>query len=194
MICEQFLRDVFANKFNRAILERWDSLHLPDGWLVAGCLFQTIWNLRSGLSPQAQIKDYDLFYFDASDLSSDAEKTVQARVDRVLADLGVVLEVKNQARVHLWYEQHFGHPYQKLACATDGIDRFLILSTCVGIRPRDDDYEIYAPNGLGPLYEGVLSPNPLVDHRDLFLAKTRSYRDRWPWLQEHGEPAGACRC
>ena len=46
-----FIRDVRANRFNRAILDRWEALALPDGWLVAGCLFQTVWNLRGGAAP-----------------------------------------------------------------------------------------------------------------------------------------------
>jgi uncharacterized protein len=184
---DRFLRDVLTNETNRTILDRWVDLDLPDGWLVAGCLFQTVWNLHSGLPPEAQIKDYDLFYFDDSDLSPEAEQLVQAHVDRLLGDSGVVLEVKNQARVHLWYEEHFHHPYPKLNCATDGIDRFLISSTCLGVRPIGADYEVYAPNGLELIYLGVLSPNPSMDHPDLFLAKARSYRDRWPWLREFAE-------
>lgn len=168
---DRFLRDVLTNKTNRAILDRWVDLDLPDGWLVAGCLFQTVWNLRSGLPPDAQIKDYDLFYFDDSDLSPEAEQLKQAHVDRLLSDFEVVLEVKNQARVHLWYEEHFHRPYPKLTCATDGIDRFLIASTCLGVRPKVDGYQIYAPNGLDLVYQGVLSPNPLLDHRDLFLPR-----------------------
>ena len=185
---ERFLQDVLSNATNRHILGRWDSLRLPDGWLVAGCLFQTVWNLRSGLPPCSHIKDYDIFYFDGSDLSAEGEALIQARAEGVLGNLGVPIEVKNQARVHRWYEEHFGHPYPRLTRATDGIDRFLIPATCVGIRPAGDGYEIYAPNGLDLVYEGVLTPNPLVDHRDLFLAKARSYCDRWPWLHEHREP------
>lgn len=181
---DRFLRDVLANDNNRAILDFWKELDLRDGWLVAGCLFQTVWNLRSGLSPDAQIKDYDLFYFDESDLSPQVEQLEQARIDSVLGDLGIVVEAKNQARIHLWYPEHFGHPYPRLTCTTDGIDRFLIPSTCLGVRPTCTGYEIYAPNGLELVYEGVLSPNPLIDHRDLFRAKVDSYRERWPWLRE----------
>jgi uncharacterized protein len=42
---DRFVHDVMSNRYNRAIFERWESLALPDGWLVAGCLFQTVWNL-----------------------------------------------------------------------------------------------------------------------------------------------------
>jgi len=183
----RFYADILSNRYNRAILERWDALALPDGWLVAGCLFQTVWNLRSGRAPEADIKDYDLFYFDGGDLSAEGENAMQRRVEAALGDLPVAVEVANQARVHLWYEADFGHPYAALGCARDGIDRFLVPATCVGVRPG----EIYAPNGLDALYAGILAPNPLVPHADLFARKTASYRARWPWLRvERGVPAG----
>ena len=176
---DRFRADVLANPHNRAILARWDALALPDGWLVAGCLFQTVWNLQAGRQPAADIKDYDLFYFDGSDLSKAGERAVQARADAVLGDLGVAVEVANQARVHTWYASYFGQPYPPLESSRDGIDRFLVPATCVGIRPD----ALYAPNGLDLLYEGVLTPNPLTPHRDLFERKAASYRARWPWLR-----------
>lgn len=179
----RFIEDILRNRNNREILARWERLALPDGWLVAGCLFQTVWNLRSGFDTAAHIKDYDLFYFDAADLSEDGEAAVQARVDAVLRDLGITAEAKNQARVHLWYEDWFGHPYPALGGSRDGIDRFLIPATCAGVRPAQGGWELYVPNGLPLLYEGLLTPNPLVDHRELFEAKARSYRARWPWLR-----------
>ncbi|RZT05774.1 hypothetical protein SAMN05216319_4927 [Duganella sp. CF402] len=184
---EKFRSDILANDNNRAILERWDALALPDGWLVAGCLFQTVWNLQTGRAPDADIKDYDLFYFDDSDLSEEAERRVQQRVDEVLSDLSVPIEASNQARVHTWYESYFGHPYPPLQNARDGIDRFLIPATCVGINP----VAIHAPHGLQPLYDGILSMNSLTPHAALFEAKAASYQSRWPWLRTMREEAGS---
>lgn len=190
---QRFLDEVLTNSRNEAILARWPALGLPgDAWLVAGCLFQTVWNLRSGKPPTANIKDYDLFYFDGTALDADAERAVQSRVEGVLGDLGVTVEAKNQARVHLWYENYFGHPYTQLNSARDGIERFLVPCTCVGVRPvAGGGLELYAPYGLQALYDGVLEPNPLVDHRPLFIAKANSYRERWPWLRVNlGAAAG----
>jgi hypothetical protein len=180
---DQFIQNVLSNRVNRAILENWASLDLKDGWLVAGCLFQTVWNVRTGRPPEADIKDYDIFYFDDRDLSSAAEARVQQGVDAAMGDLGAPIEVKNQARVHLWYEEHFGYPYARLACSKDGIERFLIPATCVGIRPTSTGYEVYAPNGLDIMYAGRLSPNPLVPHLALFERKAASYKQRWEWLE-----------
>jgi hypothetical protein len=179
---QRFIRDVLENLKVRAVLGRWDDLRLPDGWLVAGCLFQTVWNVLSGFEAESRIKDYDLFYFEPADLSEAAENAVQQRVARVLGDLQVPVEAKNQARVHLWYEEHFGYPYPTLANSREGIDRFLIAATCVGIRPAHNGMEVYAANDLSLIYAGLLQPNPLTDHRLLFRAKAASYRERWPWL------------
>jgi len=179
---DAFLHDISLNPANRAILARWQALALPDAWLVAGCLFQTVWNLQSGRSPDRDIKDYDLFYFDATDLSETAEQHAQARADEVLGDLGITVEVANQARVHLWYPAYFGRPYSPLASAKEGIGRFLVRETCVGVRPG----ECCAPFGLSGIYAGTLSPNPATPYRELFSSKVASYRTRWPHLASHG--------
>ena len=176
---DRFVADILRNDRNSAILDRWNDLALPSGWLVAGCLFQTAWNLQAGRAPACDIKDYDLFYFDAGDTSEIGEQHVQARVDEVLGDLGITVEASNQARVHVWYESYFGHSYPELHSACDGIDRFLVLGTCVGIRPG----EVYAPYGLELLYDGVLTMNPLTPYEELFARKAASYRARWPWLR-----------
>ncbi|WP_200405934.1 nucleotidyltransferase family protein [Acidovorax sp. MR-S7] len=180
----RFVGEALQNPYNAAILERLPLLGLPDAWLVAGCLFQTVWNLRSGFAPTAHIKDYDLFYFDAADLSAQAEQAVQARVSALVADLPITVEAKNQARVHLWYEDWCGHPYGALRSSREGIERFLIPCTCVGLQPAlgQQSPVLHAPNGLEELYAGLLRPNPLCPHLPLFQAKARSYRDRWHWL------------
>jgi hypothetical protein len=180
---ERFIADVMKNRHNRAIMKVWDLLELKDGWLVAGCLFQTVWNLQAGRPPEHGIKDHDIFYFDPEDLSAAGEERVQRRVDAALGPLGVPVEVKNQARVHLWYEKYYGFPYPKLVSAKDGIDRFLIPSTCVGLRSTETGFDVYSPNGLDLVYAGELWPNPLTPHLSLFREKAASYSRRWDWLK-----------
>jgi hypothetical protein len=189
-LARRFVSEALQNPHNAALLERLPLLGLPDAWLVAGCLFQTVWNLRSGLGATANIKDYDVFYYDASDLSERAEQAVQARVTALVSDLPITVEAKNQARVHLWYESWFGYPYEALQSARHGIERFLVPCTCVGMQPRPQSNAglstlptLYAPYGLDELYAGLLRPNPACPHLPLFKAKAASYRERWPWLK-----------
>jgi len=182
-LAARFVADVLRNEHNGVILERMPALGLPDAWLVAGCLFQTVWNLQAGRAPSAGIRDYDLFYFDGGDLSEAAEAAVGERVQALFADRGIVIEAKNQARVHTWYADYFGHAYPPLACVRDGIDRFLVRGTCVALQPGPDGTPLlYAPHGLAAIYEGRLSPNPLCNHRALYLRKAADYAARWPGL------------
>lgn len=191
---ELFLDRALANPVNRVILERLPALGLADCWLVAGALFQTVWNLQSGRPETADIRDYDLFYFDDSNLSWEAEDQAIRRSAALFADLGTTVELRNQARVHLWYETRFNHPCPRLTSSRHGIERFLVAGTCIGIRPAPDGgLELCAPFGLDDALDGVLRPNPNNLAPDLFRRKAESYRRRWPWLVVEEAPARAVR-
>jgi uncharacterized protein len=51
------------------VVDRWSDIRLPDCWLVAGFLAQTVWNDAFGLPATHGISDIDLVYFDGGDLS-----------------------------------------------------------------------------------------------------------------------------
>jgi len=177
----QLERWALDNPVNAEILRRLPALALPQAYLVAGCLYQAVWNRQAERPAGADIKDYDIFYFDEADLSWEAEDRAIRRANELFADLGVTVELKNQARVHLWYGQRFGAGYPPLASTEDGIARYLVACTCVGIRAADG--ALHAPYGLAELWEGVLRMNPANPRPALFLAKAESYRSRWPWLR-----------
>lgn len=53
------------------------KIPLPDSWLAAGAVTQTVWNHIFGFPPVYGIQDVDIVYFDADDLSevSEAERS-----------------------------------------------------------------------------------------------------------------------
>ena len=106
------------------VLARAAAVDLPGWHLVAGCLYQTVWNVVTGQPPEAGILDYDLAYFDGAGLSWDAEDAVIRAGQRVFAGLPAPVQIRNQARVHLWYEQKFGIPVPGALMHT-GRDRHL---------------------------------------------------------------------
>src|SRR5947209_5379862 len=87
------------------------ELPLPQWRLVAGCLYQTVWNVLTGRPRGTGISDYDLIYFDDSDLSWEAEDRVIRAVAAATRGCVRPVEVRNQARVHLWFEARFGTAY-----------------------------------------------------------------------------------
>ena len=100
---------------------------------MAGCLVQTVWNGLTTRAVDYGINDYDVFYFDP-DTTWAAEDAVIRQLHNAFANLGVAVEIRNQARVHLWYPEKHGVPYPPLHSSTQGIDRFLTRNTQVGIR------------------------------------------------------------
>src|SRR5215467_9695346 len=84
------------------------ELGLPQWRIVAGCLYQTVWNVLTNKPARTGIRDYDLVYFDDRDLSWEAEDRVEQRVALDMRHLLAPVEVRNQARVHLWFKQRFG--------------------------------------------------------------------------------------
>lgn len=182
---------VLENPVNRAILARLGELAVGEPWLVAGCLYGTVWNLMSGRPVGENIKDYDVFYYDA-DTSYDAEDRVIRRGAALFADLGVEVEIRNQARVPLWFEGRFGAPYPPLASAREAIDRFVVAGTCCGIAPSG---ELHATYGVGDILAGRLAYNPLSPTPHEFHRKAGTYKARWPWLEivEPVAPRGDCK-
>lgn len=180
---ERLISLMLANPVNRAILERLPALGLHQACLVAGALAQSVWNGLDRRPPQAGIKDYDIFYFDDADTGWAAEDEAISRVRGAFADLAVEIDVKNQARVHLWYGDRFGVPIAPLHSALDGVGMFPVRGTCLALQPGAAGPVLHAPYGTAELEAGLLADNQNCPDRTAFRAKAESYRARWPWLR-----------
>lgn len=180
MTSDDFLKAVLSNPANDAIVREIAALGLPDAWIVAGCVVQTVWNVLTGRPVTHGISDYDVFYFDP-DTSWEAEDAIIKQVERRLASLQVKIETRNQARVHLSYQQKHGRPYAALKSSTQGIDRFLTTNTQIGIRRGHDGYEIYAPRGLDDAVKMIVRPNPGMNFSaENYQAKALRWKALWP--------------
>ncbi|MET7248229.1 nucleotidyltransferase family protein [Methylobacterium sp. EM32] len=158
-------------------------LALPQWRLVAGCLYQTVWNVLTGRPRGHGIRDYDLIYFDDADLSWEAEDAVLRRAAPVLAPCVGPVEIRNQARVHLWFEGRFGSPYPPLPSADAALSRYAAIVHAVGVRlEADDGLSIAAPFGLADLFGLVLRPNPVLANAPAYDAKAARMQALWPEL------------
>lgn len=164
------------------VIGRWDEIGLPDGWLVAGAVAQTVWNRRFGLPATHGIDDVDLVYFDASDLSEEAEAGHAARIAALFRHLPVRIDVKNEARVHLWYERRFGYPIAPYGSVEEAIATFPTTATAIGVRPSMEGLAVLAPLGLTDLLSGIVRPNKAQITRDIYAAKIARWRRCWPDL------------
>ena len=179
---DEFLALALRNPVNQTIADELFRLALPDAWIVSGCLVQTAWNVLTKRAVDYGIADYDIFYFEP-DTSWQAEDAVIRQLQGRLANLGVRIKVRNQARVHLWYPQKHGLPYPALHSSTQGIDRFLTRNTKVGIRRTQVGHDVYAPNGFDDIAELIVRPNPGPNFSAAnYEAKAARWKMLWPEL------------
>lgn len=172
-----------ASSLWSALLDRAAKVSIRDWAVGAGALAQTVWNHLHGFHDRQGIRDIDIVYFDDGDLSEEAEARVIDTMTDLFGDIGVALDVKNQARVHLWYERRFGKPLAPYRSLEDAVGTWPTSATAVALSPAlDGSIRVIAPYGLDDLLAGVVRPNKRQITEDVYLAKIDRWRPVWPKL------------
>ncbi|WIY06837.1 nucleotidyltransferase family protein [Amycolatopsis mongoliensis] len=179
------LQDILShNEILVELLHRAREFDLPHWYFAAGCVVQTVWNVLSERGAARGIQDYDLVYHDAADLGWDAEDRVIRTVAARCEDLPAEVEVRNEARVHLWYEAKFGLPCRPYPTTESAIDAFPSVCSCIGVRlERDGTWHFHAPRGLDDLFAMVVRPNPVLAPREVYETKAARWLTQWPRLR-----------
>jgi hypothetical protein len=167
----------------REVLALVPGLGLPNWYLGAGAVAQTVWNELHGFPADTGIKDADIVYFDP-DTSYPAEDAFIQRAKQVLGSLAIEPEVRNEARVHLWYEQKFGQPIRPYSSTEDAINTWPTTATAIGVR-RDPSGEfiVYAPYGLNDLLGMIVRPNKGQITQEIYERKAQRWQAIWPGLR-----------
>jgi hypothetical protein len=176
---ERLAAIVRTNPALAAVLDDFAAIALPDCWLVAGCLAQTVWNHAHGFPPGHGIADIDLVYHDPHDLSAEAEA---AHETRLRARFGPSLDVKNQARVHLWYGSRFGRAIAPHSSSAAAIATYPSTATAIGLRPEAGGLALCAPFGFDDLFALTVRANRRLASETVFAAKATRWARLWPRL------------
>ncbi len=184
--CARLAAAVSESPLLSPILESFDRIELPDCWLVAGVLAQTVWNRRFGYPPAHGVADIDIVYFDPNDLSERGEAREAARVRAMFEGVPAWIDVKNQARVHLWYADRFGYGIEPYDSVSEAIATFPATATSVGIRPVEEGWQCDAPFGLADLMNATLRPNKTQASREVYENKLERWLALWPELTAIG--------
>ncbi len=181
------------NSVIEQILRRIPPLQMPNWYLGAGCIAQTVWNSLHGFELTRNIEDYDLAYFDSTDLSEETEERTILKAQLALADLGATIDVKNEARVHLWYKKHFGNAIRPYRSIEDAIDSWPTTATSIGVRCEENgNLTVYAPFGLDDLFSMIVRHNRKQAEyfltgndstsREVYNQKAQKWVRAWPKL------------
>lgn len=162
----------------------WLADRKPPDWHVgAGCLTQCVWNRLSGRPSRAGINDIDVVFFDPDDLRQDPESMLEADLAVAFGDLDMAFDVKNQARVHLWYPQRFGDAIPPYPSVYAAVDTWPTTATAVAVNLRDGEPAIYAPFGLDDLFNMTVRANKRQITAEIYAKKVARWRQHWPELK-----------
>ncbi len=164
------------------ILKEAQDLGLENYYIGAGCICQTIWNYQNNLDLMYGISDVDFVYFD-NDLSYEKEDLIIKQIEKKFSHLPVKIDVKNQARVHLWYKEYFGYnltPYKSLE---DSINTWPTTATSIGVRLIDDKFIVYAPFGLNDMFGQIIRANKTQITEETYQKKCEKWLGKWDTLK-----------
>ena len=147
----------------------------------AGAVRNLVWDALHAHAAPSPLADIDVAYFDATDLSPERDAALQKGLEAEAP--GTPWEVTNQAGVHLWFEQHFGHAVAPLHSLEDAVASWPEYATAVGLwLDADDRLHVIAPLGLDDLFGMVVRRNParvsVATYRERVASKR--YTQRWP--------------
>lgn len=180
---EELIKIAYKNPYIKTILDSNPFPNCNNWYLGAGCVCQSVWNYLSKKEITNNIKDYDLVYYNSNDISKESETAEQERVKKLLLALPVEVDVVNEARVHLWFEQDFGKKIDQLKSCEDAIDGWPTTATAIGVNKIKGKINVYAPYGLNDLFKMVVRPNKPYVIREVYEKKVDKWIKNWPNLK-----------
>lgn len=168
-----------------SVLRDAPKLGLQNWYVGAGAIAQTYWNHAHGNDLNFGISDYDLVYFDP-DTSYEAEDAFIKGASEVFdAEIAPLVEIRNQARVHLWYhKRNGGDPVAPHTSTEDAISYWPTTATSVGVRLEEDGtWTLCTPFGLDDLLGMKIVPNKRKIKEQVYLDKCARWQKLWPLLR-----------
>ena len=157
-----------ADTFTRSVLQRARDFDLADWMMVSGAIYNTVWTSLTGKPSGYGIKDVDLLLFRWLPTFPGRRRTSSLRPDgdALRRVCRVAVEIRNQARVHLWYPERFGRQCPAYRSSSHSLSYFSSKTHAVGVRlAGTGEFEV----------TGAIRPR-----RYLFLSDRAEPRDRQP--------------
>ena len=165
-----------------ALLQILDDLGIADCYIAAGCVNQTVFNYLHGYEIDYGIGDYDVVYYDP-DTSYEAEDKIIKRIKSKTNNLGLDLDIKNEARVYLWYGRKYDHDIEQYTSVYDAINSWGTTITCIGVRMHNGKLDIYSPYGLNDLFSMTIRPIKVQCSKKYYDEKINKWKEKWPLLK-----------
>ena len=180
---EEFVSILKQNKDLMTILDYIYELNLPNFYIAAGSVFQTIWNYYDNKPLNFGIKDIDIIYYDSNNLSKEVEKELEEKIIEHFKELNYKFDVHNEARMHLWKKEKENKNINQYKNSEDAIDHWIATVHSIGITKENDNIKVYAPYGLSDIFSRTIRPIKHKDNsKELYDKKVASWQKRFEKL------------
>ena len=179
---EKFISILKQNKDLMVILDYIYELNLPNFYIAAGSIFQTIWNYYDKKPLNYGIKDIDIIYYDTKNISMDYEENLERKITNYFKSINLNYEfdVHNEARMHLWKKENENKDINQYKNSEDAIDQWIATVHAVGITKRNNKINIYAPYGLSDIFSKTIRPiKHKANSKELYDKKVESWKNRF---------------
>lgn len=170
------------NKEIICILNFLESNNIPNFYLVAGTIFQTVWNYLDNKPINHNIKDIDIFYYDPINLSKEYEEKLEAKIKKYLSQNNINLEIDihNEARVHLWKKSNENPNVDYYENTEDTIRRLISTIQAIGVTKTNKKIKVYAPYGLSDIFSKTIRPVKFsTNSKNVYNKKIESWTSRF---------------
>ena len=164
------------------ILDYVYKLELPNYYIAAGSIFQTILNYYDKKPLNYGIRDIDIIYYNKNDISVDTDIHYYNLIKDYCARKGYnyEIDVSNEARMHLWQKEKLNMDVPQYINSEDAINNWIATVHAIGITKENDSIKIYAPYGLSDIYSRTIRP---IKHKyttkDIYNKKANSWSERF---------------
>ncbi len=158
------------------------ELKLPNFYIAAGSIFQTIWNYYDNNDLNYNIKDIDVIYYDNNDLSVETDIKYYKLINEYCKRKGYEYEidVSNEARMHLWKKEKFNIDVEPYINSEDAIDKWIATVHAIGITKENDGIKIYSPYGLSDIFSKTIRPiKHKYNTKEMYDKKANSWNERF---------------
>ena len=164
------------------MLDYIDSLNIPNFYIAAGSIFQTVWNYYDGKPLNYGIKDIDVIYYNSNDLSVDTDLKYYEIIKKYAESkkYNYEIDVSNEARMHIWKKEKFGIDIEQYKSSEDAINKWIATVHAIGITKYKNKIRIYAPYGLNDIFTRTIRP---IKHEynteEIYNKKANSWKSRF---------------
>jgi hypothetical protein len=176
----RLMRIVLATPWLMRALTIVRDVGIPDGYIAAGAIRDTVWDAVVEHREDGRSSDVDVIYFDAFDAGRDWPQVLAHQAP------GIRWEVTNQATVHCWQSRVLGRPVRAYPSVAAAVRVWPETATAVAVRLLcDEQVEIVAPCGLVDLFKGIIRRNPATPDTTAFARRIeqKQWQRRWPGLR-----------